>query len=353
MAVIERNGNWWVDTYAKGRRIRRKIGPDRKLAVLVEHDLKVKAAKGAYLGIVEQRQVRFAAFTKDYLKWARANKTMSTYARDEGVVRKLLDPRFGGHFLANLTSKNVEDYKTARTAVVSPRTVNRELDILKSMCARAVEWGLLQTNPAASVKKLRFQRRPPAYLNLAQLQLLLVQCTDQHLRLFVTLAAFTGLRKGELLRLTWDDVDLRRCALTVGQAKNYDYRVIPLNPGVVQALREHPRHISSRLVLARRDGGPYCDLRDGFEAALARAGLPRIRIHDLRHSFASNLVATGASLVHVKELLGHRDISTTMIYAHLAPDQRRAAVDALGRDGQDLDTEGVTRHTKDSGSAVA
>ena len=121
-----------------------------------------------------------------------------------------------------------------------------------------------------------------------------------------------------------------------------------MNDLLYETLSEHPRHIRSKFVVCRSDkqGSPYRDLRAPFEKALQRAKLPRIRIHDLRHTFGSNLVAAGVSLAVVKDLLGHNDIQTTMIYLHLAPDQKRDAVASLvgnaenrGQYGQYLDTE--------------
>jgi integrase len=186
------------------------------------------------------------------------------------------------------------------------------------------------------VKKLKVQKKPPQFLTLPQLGQVLEECESLHIYTFIVLGAFTGLRKGEMERLTWDDVDYDRGEITVRQAKNHNFRIVPMNALVRDALKRHPRHLHSPAILASPKGTPYKDLRKGFEKALAKAGLPRIRIHDLRHSFASNLVATGSSLVAVKELLGHKDIQSTMIYAHLSPNYSQSAVDKLVAFGQDM-----------------
>lgn len=338
MAVYQRKGDWWIDTYVKGRRIRRKIGPDKKTAELVEKDLKVKVAREEYLGIIEERKVYFEDFAEEYLKWSKANKAPTTLAHDLNTVHTHLIPFFQGKYLAGITAKHVEDYKTVRAGLVKPRTVNRELDTLKSLFARAVEWGYLKVHPGEGVKKLKFQQRPPTYLTSEQLEKLLAACEEPYLYTFVALGGHTGMRKGELLRLKWSDIDFKRREITVRQAKNNEFRVIPMNQRIAEALQRHPRHLNSDLVLARPDGEAYRDLRDSFESAQRRAGLARIRIHDLRHSFASNLVCAGASLAVVRELMGHRDIKTTMIYAHLAPNLKQAAVDLLAQSSQYLDT---------------
>ena len=274
--------------------------------------------------------------------------------RDESTIHKHLIPYFGGNYIGAVKIKDLEDYKTFRAGRVKPRTVNRELDTLKSMFNRAVEWGWLKETPGKAVKRLKFQKQPPVYLDTTQLTRLLEECDTPHLRAFVVLGVYTGMRKSEILHLGWEDVDLKNRSITLRQTKNKEFRVVDMNELVWQTLRRHPRHISSPYLLARPDGRPFSDLRAPFEAALKRASLPRIRIHDLRHSFGSNLVAAGASLAVVKELLGHKDIQTTMIYAHLAPDMKRAAVELLvpnaGQDGQYMVTEQIAENKKGQAS---
>jgi len=197
------------------------------------------------------------------------------------------------------------------------------------MFSHAIGWGYLKRHPMDGVKELRVPERPPAFFTLEQLDKLLAACDRQYLYTFIVLGAFTGMRKGEMFKLAWDDVDLRRKEITIHETKNNEYRIIPMNELVEDALKKHPRHITSNLVLARPDGKPYHDLSVAFNSLMEKARLPRIRIHDLRHSFASNLVIAGVPLNVVMELMGQKDITTTMIYAHLAPNAKRAAVDTL------------------------
>lgn len=158
---------------------------------------------------------------------------------------------------------------------------------------------------------------------------LLEACETPYLFLFVVLGAYTGMRKGEMYNLRWQNVDLRRREFTVRDSKNNESRTIPMNDQVVAALKRHPQHFQSEFVLVRDDGEHYRKLDKGFKAALAKAELPRIRIHDLRHTFVSNLAMAGVPLNVVQELMGHKNIQMTMIYAHLAPNAKRAAVAML------------------------
>lgn len=217
------------------------------------------------------------------------------------------------------------------------------------MFTRAVEWQFLKEHPMKGVKDLKHQKHQPAFLTLDQIDQLLGTCKHQHLYTFVVLAAHTGMRKGGIFNLKWDDADLKRTEITVRHTKNNESRTIPMNDLVVETLKRHPRHITSDLVLARDDGKAYKTVKGGFDAVLEKAGLPQIRIHDLRHSFASNLVIAGVPLNVVQELLGHKDINMTMVYAHLAPNAKRGAVDLLMQRGQ----EGEGEETIPTGNAAS
>ena len=146
----------------------------------------------------------------------------------------------------------------------------------------------------------------------------------------IVLGMNTGLRKGELFNLRWSDLDFETKQITVRKAKGRRFRSVPMNRSASEILLTHPRHKISAHIFHNPDGSPWKDIQGSFNAALARAGLPRIRIHDLRHSFVSNLVMAGVDLRTVQELAGHRSISTTIKYAHLAPRRLSAAVEELG-----------------------
>jgi len=181
------------------------------------------------------------------------------------------------------------------------------------------------------VKDLKYQKRLPTFLILEQIDRLLDACDDPLLYRFVLLGAYTGMRRSEIEELKWSDVDFERAEIRVqGNTKNNDYRIVPMADPVKEVLKEAQTPFQEH-VLVRPDGRPCRRMEDPFARALERADLPKIRLHDLRHSFASNLVSNGTPLNVVQELLGHKDIKTTMVYAHLAPNAKRAAVDSLAQ----------------------
>jgi integrase len=147
----------------------------------------------------------------------------------------------------------------------------------------------------------------------------------------VTLALSTGMRKGEILGLEWERVDLSSARISLYRTKNGTPRGVPLNRAAYEALIALEPDPARRqgLCFRKRDDRAWGQIRTAFENAVRRAGLKDVRFHDLRHTTASHLVMRGASLRDVQEILGHRDLKMTQRYAHLSPAHLRAAVDRL------------------------
>ena len=126
MAVFKKNGNWWIDTYLNGRRVRRKVGPNKRTAELAEQDLKVRAARSEWLGIEQLKRVKLSAFCKDFLGrlTGRAEQTYKCY---EVACRVHFIPAFGNRFLADIRPQHIEDYQQERAKKAQFSTVNQEL----------------------------------------------------------------------------------------------------------------------------------------------------------------------------------------------------------------------------------
>ncbi|MBM3300534.1 MAG: site-specific integrase [Deltaproteobacteria bacterium] len=171
------------------------------------------------------------------------------------------------------------------------------------------------------------------------------------------------MRKGEILTLRWDNVDMKRGIIQVasgkdGHTKNYETRTIPMNRSLRVFLGKHPRRIDTAYVFSGASGKPFTKTNYHFGRAVKRAGIDHVRFHDLRHTFASHLVMKGVDLRTVQELLGHKDLRMTMKYAHLAPDHMRKAVEVLDAptgdskagilDGHYLDTKPPEQENQDA-----
>ncbi len=319
-------------------------------------DVQVKKAKNDFLGVCEPKKILFKDFAAEYLEYSKANKAKRSHERDiltlEGHVLAL----WGHEGLSRIRPKMIEDYKVLRLERVAAPTVNRELDTIKNMLRKAVEWGYLKTNPAEFVKKLKTGAPHFRYLSAEEITKLLAACTcsdNPQFYPFVVVALNTGMRLGELTALEWKDIDSRRGILRVDNkedhhTKNYRVRVIPMNDLLTEVLRKMPRRLDSSRVFQRKDGSKFNKMRTGFQNAVKRAGIPHVRFHDLRHTFASHLVMGGVDIRTVQELLGRKDIRMTMRYSHLAPDHMKNAVRIL--DSHYLDTKGSERENQDAAS---
>ena len=333
--VFKRGKIWYADYRLNGRRVWKSVGKSKRLAEDYLKDVEGKIVRGEMMDLVEIRPINFDDFSRQYLDRYGVNKTESTRARDQITVNKHLIPLFGRRLLKQIAAKDIEEYKSHRAACrlkkgdrVKKSTVNREIDLLKSLMARAVEWGYVKANPTQGVRKFKIDVEEPVFLTSAQGAALLQTATGQ-MKGFVAVGLNAGLRKSEMFNLKWDDVDFGRKEIRVTKSKGKRFRVIPMNSSLLDILARHPRHIQKPYVFHNADGSPWRDVRKGFEAALKEAGVPRIRIHDMRHSFVSNLVMRGVDLNSVKELAGHQDIATTMKYAHLAPGHLKDSVERL------------------------
>jgi len=153
-----------------------------------------------------------------------------------------------------------------------------------------------------------------------------------HQQAMMQFALLTGLRKSNVLNSKWSQVDLRHACLHIpaDEAKGGRDLRLPLAKKAVQLLAAFPRHPASDYVFCKEDGRPYRDIYSGFRLAVKKAGLQDVTIHTLRHTVGSHLVMNGVDLATVKDLLGHRDIRTTLRYAHLAQDHKRQAIGKIG-----------------------
>lgn len=328
MGIFKKGKNWYIDYYFKGHRKRKKIGPSRKLALQVLKDVQIKIVKGEYLGIYEEKKISFSKYAQQYLEYSRVNKAFSTYNRHDRISIARLESHFKDKYVYEITPQMIEKYKAKRLETVSPASVNRELATLKNMFTMAIKWDFVNTNPA---KEVRLLKEPPGrlrYLKSEEAKALLTVCAG-HIRPIVVTALNTGMRKGELLKLKWADVDLNNRKITVINAKNNESRVIPINKTLYQELFSLSERSTGDYVFSDKNDRPYGDVKKSFLTALKSAKIEDFRFHDLRHTFGSYLVMQGVDVKTVQQVMGHKDIRMTMRYAHLSPRYVQKAVEKL------------------------
>lgn len=325
----------WCVQWARGRRVTLGKYPavsataarTRALAVLADaaaHGTPAAARKAER----KAERVTLAQFVATaYRPWACANlrQGKEESRRLLAVWRDLADVP-----LSDITAWQVERWRASRRkAGIATATVNRDLALLKSALAHARKWGMLDADPLAAVRQRRVDNARVRYLSPAESQRLRAALSARpydHIVPAVLLTLNTGLRFGELVALTWADIDLPAKVLTVraATAKSGRTRHLPLNAEAIAALRAwHDRQPQGRLF-------PYTTFKRAWATLLREAGITGLRWHDLRHDFASQLVMHGVDLNTVRELLGHADMKMTLRYAHLAPSHTAAAVALLG-----------------------
>jgi integrase len=284
-----------------------------------------------------------------------------------------LKANFGSYFDKQLVDINVGLITRWRTdrinKGIAPASVNRDISTLKAALNRAVEWGILETNPIQKLKPLRLDKskrvrflsdEEESRLRTALKERNTEKIRDRananawretrgydllppipdgafadHLMPIVLLALNTGMRRGELLNLTWNDVDLRRKLLTIEGAtsKTGQTRHIPLNKEAHNVLKQwKAQGARTNLVFPSPvTGKPMDNIKSAWRELTVDADIQDFRFHDCRHHFASQLVMRGVDLNTVRELLGHASIDMTLRYAHLAEEHKTAAVALLDK----------------------
>lgn len=239
----------------------------------------------------------------------------------------------GNPLIHSLTVEVLDNYRALRLSEkASPATINREMSTLKHAMSKAVEWKLLRKTAREELAAIRKYQEPDGRLRYlsgeAEAERLLQACEDW-LKPIVLTALHTGMRKGELLGLTWDCVDMTHGFIRLKQTKSGKARALPFNEtlwGLFSGLRTR---LEVPWVFHDAAGHRWSNVRHGFERACTAAKLTDFHFHDLRHTFASWLIMRGVPLATVSNLLGHTTPTMTLRYAHLSPKHLTSAVRVL------------------------
>jgi len=380
-----RPGQWWLYVDHKGQRFAKFLGRDKRSAAKVRQEVERRLAAGD-LGILAKQEPTpptFAAFAAGYLRDAELTLKHSTWKDYAANVRAHISPALGALPVAQITRRHVKDLAYAlRHRGLKPKTVRKIVGTLSVILGEALDDGAIAANPAAALRKIyqadefKGASRGCNPLTRDELAHLLhiaetyaidragsrVHPYRRH-RLFLLLLARTGLRLGEALALQWGDIDLpggvldvrraivrgristpknkkpRRVDLstqlraTLAEVRDCRFaRVVALDPRL-EAERRAAADVATAWVFPGATGEPMDG--DNFRARvfgplLAAAKLRRVRLHDLRHSFASQLIAAGKELHYVQQQMGHHSPAFTLaVYGHLLPRDRRGDVDCL------------------------
>lgn len=276
----------------------------------------------------------FSEFVRQqYLPFAIQSGKRSAKKDDESKFRLHLEPKLGHLRLAEITTRDVQMHHAAMRESHSPGTANRHLALLSATFRKAVEWGIIDKNPASNVKQYREVIQATTYLDANQLARLFAALDADGSRTAASALKFlalTGVRREEALQAEWQHVKLETGLWWLPKTKSGRGRYVTLNAAAIALLAGQPSRDESAWVFPGRGGDkPINNVRKTMERALTAAGLPHIRIHDLRHGYASLAVNAGATLYEVQHLLGHASPQVTQRYSHIADSGIRRVAESV------------------------
>ena len=318
------DGKWYVDFTSRGKRIRQFAGYTKAQARNTLAKLRIEQLDER-LGFKKPGQgeaVPFEKFAEDYIElYAKQNKR--SWKRDELSLTSL-KAFFKGETLQSIGPEKIERYKAMRKIKVSPATVNLELACLKTLFNKAVEWGRTENNPAAKIKKFRLNNAREKILNGEEARRL-INCALPALRPILIIALKTGMRRGEILSLTWPAVNFIKSFILIENSKSGKSRKVPMSPAVREVLKAIPR-TSDFLFYNPETKTHVKSVTTAFKTACRSAkkdpddkddpGILGLRFHDLRHTFATWYIENGGDIVALSKILGHSSLQMTLRYCN-------------------------------------
>ena len=351
--IIGKNGATWQIDYIDphGKRVRQMFKKRKDAAAELGKRVSLMA-EGRYLDVKKDYKTTVGElvgkYQENYENQA-SYKTFKKYAVENikeyfeadnklSTIRYMHVETYRNHLLQKLTKKG-----TIRKAA----STNREMACLRHMMSKAVEWDMMEASPFPRGKNLQLKENNKRLRFLSQDEILRLQneC-PRYLRNIVECAINTGMRRGEILGLKWPQI--KNGFIYLRKTKTSEPREIPINDALGKVFARIKKHgeegnverIDRKKVNPKPsktghvftyNGQAVKDVKRAFTNALDRAGIEDFHFHDLRHTFASHLVMSGATIKDVQELLGHKDTKMTNRYAHLSPEHKKKAVNLLNK----------------------
>lgn len=281
-------------------------------------------------------QITLSSFVyENYLPYVKLHKR--SWEFDEKTLVKKILPQWGDRELGSITRADIVEYHNnfARQGY-KPGTANRHLALVKHLFNLACKWDFIEKNPAKGVTPFANPNTKERYLSTTETSRLLLAIQQSPAPVspdIILFLLYTGARRSEALKAKWQDMDLERCIWTVPLSKSGKPRYIPLSQAAMEILRKRlaSRYPGSDYVFTNPGTGTrFKHIYNAWHSIRTQADLQDVRLHDLRHNFASMLVNQGRSLYEVQKLLGHADSKTTQRYAHLSQESLMEAANLVG-----------------------
>jgi len=351
MATRKFRNTWWVDFRFEGVRYRKRSPENSKKGALAyEARLRERLARTGEINdekkrkefseSIKRKEITFSEFSAKWLNsYVKANNKPSEQYNKAITLRAHLVPYFGAMRLSSISAEHIEQYKACkRKAGLSERTVNLHLGCLAKCLRCAHEWG--NTDFVPIIKKIKAPTPEMSFLTPQESDRLLeyTRANEPIWHPMILTALRTGMRRGELFALHWEDVDLNRRKITVRRSmvnglmsspKSHRTRYVPISPELITILSALARPRGHVFLSEKGTPMGWHYAHKHLHRIMLAAGVKPVQWHAFRHTFASQLASAGVPLTVVKELLGHSDIQMTMRYAHFAPSLYDSAVDVL------------------------
>lgn len=327
---------YWMALRIKGRKANESTGTNNlKLAKRIYVKRLTEIAEGKWFDKNTLPEVTMGEILDRYMSEISPNLSPTTNMRNLSKAKNL-KAFFGATLLQDVTASTVSAYKAkCLEKGYSKETILRELGLLRRIFNISIfEWELCKENPVPKALRTlgKVDSKRVRYLNADELERLTTKLPDW-LKPIVTIARHTGLRRSNILEMTWDQVNLTKRTVIIPRTKNGSPLGMPLTQTAAQILAKilETKHTTSPFVFCDMDGKPFSPdaVSQAFIRARKKAKIENLRFHDLRHDFASRLVQNGVSIHVVRELLGHSDLRMTIRYSHLAPENLSEAVKIL------------------------
>jgi len=320
VARIYKRGEFWhVDYFHQGRRTRTSLKTtDKREARRRLKDL--LKSPDVPRETPTRKDIPLTALLQEYLVFARAEKRPNV-AMNEGYTLKEFLASIPCRTAQQITISHIRNYKVAISGK-KPNTIRNRLTAVKVFLKYAKTMGFLSQNPADGIKLPKIPKQAPKYLNVKQLRTLL-NALPKRARSIVYFFAKTGLRLSEGLNLRWEDIKGRHIVVRQTKDPGREFRIVPIDDKLKPILDKLPKGREHVFDIT------HSQLKEDFYKGRKKTGIEWATIHTLRHTFASNLVMNGVGIRTVQELLGHTQIETTMIYAHLSMEHLEGAIKKL------------------------
>ena len=338
------SGVWWIRYSDATGRIRREKAGLKQTAETLYRKRKTEVLQGKKLPEARKRVVSFGELIDDSLVYSKAHKR--SYQDDKWRFEKLRK-HFGDRPADGIMPQDIERHLAAKIEddKWAPATANRCRALLSLAFRLGIRNGKVSANPARLVRAYRVNNTRVRWLTTEEemrLREVLQEKYPEHLP-ELDLALHTGLRRGEMYKARWEDVNFEQRLLKVPLSKNGESRHVPLNRLALAALeRLRSKCEGKDWIFVSVTGERLQSPRHWFEPAIQEAKIADFHWHDARHTFASRLRMAGVDLGTIQELMGHKSISMTCRYAHLAPTYQLAAVERLAEVGKAVKSEAPT-----------